>query len=79
LGRCLEDERSDHRGIDYQALAAAATLIVDTRNAIKGQYPHVFRLGAPQPLHAADPPETATGSDAVTQGEPLGWCIPEPV
>ena len=33
--------------VDYEALAAAAPLVVDTRNAIKHRYPHVFRLGAP--------------------------------
>jgi UDP-N-acetyl-D-glucosamine dehydrogenase len=44
---------TDHGIIDYDALAAAAPLIVDTRNAIKPGYPHVFRIGAPQPPHAA--------------------------
>ena len=44
---------TDHGIIDYDALAAAAPLIVDTRNAIKPAYPHVFRLGAPEPPHAA--------------------------
>jgi UDP-N-acetyl-D-mannosaminuronate dehydrogenase len=43
---------TDHRIVDYQALAAAAPLVVDTRNAIKSRHPHVFRLGAPQPPHA---------------------------
>ena len=38
---------TDHRVVDYEALAAAAPLVVDTRNAIKRRYPHVFRLGAP--------------------------------
>jgi UDP-N-acetyl-D-glucosamine dehydrogenase len=40
---------TEHRGIDYQVVEAAAPLIVDTRNAIKGALPHVFRLGAPLP------------------------------
>ena len=40
---------TDHRAIDYDALAATAPLVVDTRNAIKKKYPHVLRLGAPQP------------------------------
>jgi UDP-N-acetyl-D-glucosamine dehydrogenase len=40
---------TDHRIVDYRALAVAAPLVVDTRNAIKPHYPHVFRLGAPQP------------------------------
>jgi UDP-N-acetyl-D-glucosamine dehydrogenase len=39
---------TDHRSIDHEALACAASLVVDTRNAIKTRYPHVFRLGAPQ-------------------------------
>ena len=43
---------TDHRSIDYRALAAAAPLIVDTRNTIEERYPHVFRLGAPRPAHA---------------------------
>jgi UDP-N-acetyl-D-glucosamine dehydrogenase len=38
---------TDHRGVDYDLLAGTAPLVVDTRNAIKKQYPHVFRLGAP--------------------------------
>jgi hypothetical protein len=44
---------TDHRTVDYEAMVAAAPLIIDTRNAIKREYPHVFRLGAPQPAHAA--------------------------
>jgi UDP-N-acetyl-D-glucosamine dehydrogenase len=40
---------TDHRSIDYDALVAAAPLIIDTRNTIKGSHPHVFRLGAPKP------------------------------
>jgi UDP-N-acetyl-D-glucosamine dehydrogenase len=40
---------TDHKTIDYEALAAGADLVVDTRNAIKKPYPHVFRLGAPRP------------------------------
>src|SRR5207245_164845 len=39
---------TDHRTIDYDALVAGAPLVIDTRNAIKHEYPHVFRLGAPQ-------------------------------
>jgi hypothetical protein len=31
-------------------MVAEADLIVDTRNAIKKPYPHVFRLGAPQAI-----------------------------
>jgi UDP-N-acetyl-D-glucosamine dehydrogenase len=43
---------TDHRSIDYDALVAAAPAIVDTRNAVKRPYPHVFKLGAP-PLASA--------------------------
>jgi UDP-N-acetyl-D-glucosamine dehydrogenase len=45
---------TDHRSIDFEALVAAAPLVVDTRNAIKSRHPHVFRLGAPQPPRATD-------------------------
>jgi UDP-N-acetyl-D-glucosamine dehydrogenase len=44
---------TDHRGIDYEALAAAAPLVVDTRNAIKRPGPNVLKLGAPRPEQAA--------------------------
>jgi UDP-N-acetyl-D-glucosamine dehydrogenase len=40
---------TDHKAFDYDALVAEADIIVDTRNAIKKPYPHVFRLGAPRP------------------------------
>jgi UDP-N-acetyl-D-glucosamine dehydrogenase len=43
---------TDHRTIDYDALVAGASAIVDTRNAIKQKHPHVFKLGAPQTAHA---------------------------
>jgi UDP-N-acetyl-D-glucosamine dehydrogenase len=43
---------TDHRTVDYCALATSAALVVDTRNAIKQPYPHVFRLGAPKPAFA---------------------------
>src|SRR5262245_59661939 len=39
---------TDHKSFDYEAIVAEADIVVDTRNAIKGSYPHVFRLGAPQ-------------------------------
>ena len=38
---------TDHSSIDYASIAAAAPLVVDSRNAIKSRHPHVFRLGAP--------------------------------
>jgi UDP-N-acetyl-D-glucosamine dehydrogenase len=44
---------TDHTAFDYEALVSQASLVVDTRNAIKRAYPHVFKLGAPQPAHAA--------------------------
>jgi UDP-N-acetyl-D-glucosamine dehydrogenase len=40
---------TDHRTFDCAAIAKHARLIVDTRNAIKGAHPHVFKLGAPSP------------------------------
>jgi len=40
---------TDHRAIDYALVAASARLVVDTRNAIAGSHPHVFKLGAPSP------------------------------
>ena len=40
---------TDHRAFDYRMLAAAADLIVDTRNAIKEPMAHVFKLGSPRP------------------------------
>jgi UDP-N-acetyl-D-glucosamine dehydrogenase len=40
---------TDHKTFDYDAIVAEAGLVVDTRNAIKKRYPHVFRLGAPHP------------------------------
>ena len=39
---------TDHRAIDYDALIAAAPIVIDTRNAIKGTHPKVFKLGAPK-------------------------------
>jgi UDP-N-acetyl-D-glucosamine dehydrogenase len=40
---------TDHKSFDYDAMVAEASLIVDTRNAIRKPAPHVFRLGAPRP------------------------------
>jgi UDP-N-acetyl-D-glucosamine dehydrogenase len=39
---------TDHKAFDYAALVAEADVIVDTRNAIKGSHPNVFKLGAPR-------------------------------
>jgi UDP-N-acetyl-D-glucosamine dehydrogenase len=38
---------TDHKAFDYQAIAAAAPLVVDSRNAIKTAHKHVFKIGAP--------------------------------
>ena len=38
---------TDHRTIDYGMVREASRLIVDTRNAIAGEHPHVLKLGAP--------------------------------
>ncbi|MBS1817933.1 MAG: nucleotide sugar dehydrogenase [Acidobacteria bacterium] len=46
---------TDHSSIDYATLAGSAPLVVDTRNAVKGRYPHVFKLGAPAEAGTAAP------------------------
>jgi len=38
---------TDHRAFDYDDLARHASLVVDTRNAIKKPHAHVFKIGAP--------------------------------
>jgi UDP-N-acetyl-D-glucosamine dehydrogenase len=56
---------TDHTAFDYDALVAAAPLIVDTRDAIKQPHPNVFKLGAPQPAYArAFVPEGAEAGQA---------------
>jgi UDP-N-acetyl-D-mannosaminuronate dehydrogenase len=45
---------TDHKAFDYAALLDEADLIVDTRNAIKGEHPNVFKLGAPRSPRAAE-------------------------
>ncbi len=40
---------TEHKVFDYEAIVGESDLVVDTRNAIKKPYPHVFRLGAPRP------------------------------
>jgi len=37
---------TDHKAFDYAQILREADVIVDTRNAIKGQFPNVFKLGA---------------------------------
>jgi UDP-N-acetyl-D-glucosamine dehydrogenase len=39
---------TDHSGFDYASIVDDADLIVDTRNAIPGPHPNVFKLGAPR-------------------------------
>jgi UDP-N-acetyl-D-glucosamine dehydrogenase len=39
---------TDHKTFDYKAMLEEADVIVDTRNAIKGSHPNVFKLGAPR-------------------------------
>jgi len=40
---------TEHKKVDYSMVVKSAKLIVDTRNAIAGEHPHVFKLGAPSP------------------------------
>jgi UDP-N-acetyl-D-glucosamine dehydrogenase len=37
---------TDHKAFDYARIVREADVIVDTRNAIKGAHPNVFKLGA---------------------------------
>jgi UDP-N-acetyl-D-glucosamine dehydrogenase len=39
---------TDHKAFDYGAIVAEADVVVDTRNAIKGEHANVFKLGAPK-------------------------------
>jgi UDP-N-acetyl-D-glucosamine dehydrogenase len=39
---------TDHSAFDYDAVQRAATVVVDTRNAIKAPGPNVMRLGTPR-------------------------------
>jgi UDP-N-acetyl-D-glucosamine dehydrogenase len=39
---------TDHKTFDYASMVEEADVIVDTRNAIKGSHPNVFKLGAPR-------------------------------
>jgi UDP-N-acetyl-D-glucosamine dehydrogenase len=47
---------TDHKAFDYARIVRDADVIVDTRNAIKGSHPHVFKLGA---ANRAQQPVTA--------------------
>ena len=46
---------TEHTAFDFEALAREASLVVDTRNAIKEPHSHVFRLGAPTPDRQGSP------------------------
>ena len=37
---------TDHTGFDYAQIVREAGVVVDTRNAIKGEHPNVFKLGS---------------------------------
>jgi UDP-N-acetyl-D-glucosamine dehydrogenase len=50
---------TEHKTVDYAMVLESAKLIVDTRNAIAGEHPHVFKLGAPSPALAGRPREHA--------------------
>ena len=47
---------TEHRTVDYEMVLNSAKLIVDTRNAIAGRHPHVFKLGAPAPVMQLETP-----------------------
>jgi len=46
---------TDHRSFDYDLVRRSSSIVVDTRNAIEGHHPNVFRLGAPVPSESAPP------------------------
>jgi UDP-N-acetyl-D-glucosamine dehydrogenase len=46
---------TEHRCVDYDMVRDAAQLVVDTRNAIAGVHPHVFKIGAPAPADERQP------------------------
>jgi UDP-N-acetyl-D-glucosamine dehydrogenase len=49
---------TEHKIVDYAMVLQSARLIVDTRNAIAGQHPHVIKLGAPAPVLTPAPEKT---------------------
>jgi UDP-N-acetyl-D-glucosamine dehydrogenase len=56
---------TEHRAVDYRMVLAQARLIVDTRNAIAGEHPHVLKLGAPAPAFVvSNAPDVAAASAA---------------
>jgi UDP-N-acetyl-D-glucosamine dehydrogenase len=46
---------TDHSVFRYEELLKTASVIVDTRNAIKGAYPNVFKMGAPKASPSLEP------------------------
>jgi UDP-N-acetyl-D-glucosamine dehydrogenase len=50
---------TEHRTVDYAMVLEAARLVVDTRNAIAGEHPHVLKLGAPAPAMIAAEAQSA--------------------
>jgi len=42
---------TDHKAFDYPRIVREADVIVDTRNAITGDYPNVFKLGSAKRAH----------------------------
>jgi len=57
---------TEHRAIDYRLVTESARLIVDTRNAIAGSHPHVFKLGAPSPALTTSTLPVDAGAQAMT-------------
>ena len=47
---------TEHKTVDYHLVIESARLVVDTRNAVPGRHPHVFKVGAPSPALAPDTP-----------------------
>ena len=43
---------TDHRTFDYDMVVKHASVVVDTRNAVKEPHAHVFKIGAPNRAHA---------------------------
>ena len=54
---------TEHNVVDYAMVQHEASVVVDTRNAIKGAHGNVFRLGAPAP--AAEPGAMEAAADLV--------------
>ena len=50
---------TDHKAFDWTMVGESAPLVVDTRNALAGGGPHVFRLGAPRRLNPEPRPAAA--------------------